>query len=216
MRILALFLKEDLIFSPAKYSLTQKFRSSRKSAYWHSWADACYRWGCYYQRNSGTSCWSFTRRRKFKNCHELSEILGQSKSSSLWRRFDVTLQRPTTTLRTLPPKMFSFSLSSTFSSSSLAYQKSDTITDLLEDYFSDKGNELDETNSQEETVLSFVKKVHPFYSLRLLHNSSSLEYHDVIQRHEEEKKNCRRSYIPTWNTYAYDLRWFIRACIQRF
>ena len=103
MRILALFLK-DLIFSPAKYSLTQKFRSSRKSAYWHSWADACYRWGCYYQRNSGTSCWSFTRRRKFKNCHELSEILGQSKSSSLWRRFDVTLQRPTTTLRTLPPK----------------------------------------------------------------------------------------------------------------
>ena len=32
MRILALFLK-DLIFSPAKYSLTQKFRSSRKSAY---------------------------------------------------------------------------------------------------------------------------------------------------------------------------------------
>ena len=186
MRILALFLK-DLIFSPAKYSLTQKFRSSRKSAYWHSWADACYRWGCYYQRNSGTSCWSFTRRRKFKNCHELSEILGQSKSSSLWRRFDVTLQRPTTTLRTLPPKMFSFSLSSTFSSSSLAYQKPDTITDLLEDYFSDKGNELDETNSQ-ETVLSFVKKIHPFYSLRLLHNSSSLEYHDVIQRHEEEKK----------------------------
>ena len=86
MRILALFLK-DLIFSPAKYSLTQKFCSSRKSAYWHSWADACYRWGCYYQRNSGTSCWSFTRRRKFKNCHELSEILGQSKSSSLWRRY---------------------------------------------------------------------------------------------------------------------------------
>ena len=101
MRILALYLK-DLIFSAAKYSLAQKFRSRRKSAYWHSWADACYRWGCYYQRNSGTSCWSFTKRRKFKNCHELSEILGQSKSSLCWRSF-VTLQRPTT-LRTLPPK----------------------------------------------------------------------------------------------------------------
>ena len=64
MRILALFLK-DLIFS-AKNSLAQKFRSSRKSAYWHSWAHACYRWGCHYQRNSGTSYRSFTRRRKFK------------------------------------------------------------------------------------------------------------------------------------------------------